>query len=83
MSRRSWLMTPSPPVTGTTEVDGGLVAAAHPWPTQLMLGWGGSRDKVEVVRVEPTVTVEVLADAACDGGRWRHVTRYVRLRMEA
>ena len=63
------------PVTGTTEVDGGLVAAAHPWPTQLMLGWGGSRDKVEVVRVEPTLTVEVLADAACDGGRWRHVTR--------
>jgi len=48
-----------------------------------MLGWGGSRDKVEVVLVEPTVTVEVLADAARDGGRWRHVTRYVRLRVEA
>jgi ATP-dependent DNA ligase len=62
-----------------------LVAATspHPWPTQLMLGWGGSRDKVEVVLVEPTVTVEVLADAARDAGRWRHVTRYVRLRVEA
>lgn len=66
------------------ELAGVLVAATspHPWPTQLTFGWGGSRDKVEVVLVEPTVTVEVLADTARDGGRWRHVTRYVRVRVE-
>jgi hypothetical protein len=66
------------------ELAGVLVPATpqHPWPTQLTLGWGGARDKVDIVLAEPTVTVEVLADAARDGHRWRHVTRYVRLRVE-
>jgi ATP-dependent DNA ligase len=71
--------------THRKELAGVFVAATspHPWPDQLMLGWCGSRDKVEVVMVEPTVSVEVLADTARDRGRWRHVTRYVRIRVEA
>jgi ATP-dependent DNA ligase len=52
----------------------------HPWPATLSLAWGS--DRVEIVHVTPTVQVEVVADAAMDGGRWRHLTRYVRLRVE-
>src|SRR3954447_21271023 len=48
------------------ELAGVLVPATpqHPRPTQLTLGWGGARDKVDIVLAEATVTVEVLADAA-------------------
>lgn len=59
-----------------------LVAAAeHPWPTELSLVWG-SRERTRIVRVEPAVTVEVLADQAVDGGRWRHAARFLRTRPD-
>ena len=56
-------------------------AAEHPWPTELSLVWG-SRERTPIVRVEPLVTVEVLADLAVDGGRWRHATRFLRTRPD-
>lgn len=35
-----------------------------------------------VTRVTPTVVVEVEADTAFEHGRWRHLTRYRRLRLD-
>ena len=58
-----------------------VLAEEHPWPTELNLSWG-TRERTPIVRVEPTVTVEVLADQAIDGGRWRHPTRFVRTRLD-
>ena len=64
------------------EVAALLVAAdEHPWPAELALGWG-TRERTPIVRVEPTITVEVLADQAIDAGRWRHTTRFVRTRPD-
>jgi ATP-dependent DNA ligase len=64
------------------EVAALLVAAdEHPWPAELSLSWG-TRDRTPIVRVDPTVTVEVLADQAIDAGRWRHTTRFVRTRLD-
>src|SRR6478735_5039139 len=54
-----------------------VLADQHPWPPELMLGWG-TRERTPSVRVEPLVTVEVLADHAVDAGRWRHTTQFVR-----
>jgi len=58
-----------------------VLAQEHPWPTKLMLGWG-TRERTPIVRVEPLVTVEVLADHAVDAGRWRHTTRFLRTRPD-
>ena len=64
------------------EVAALLVAAdEHPWPAELALRWG-TRERTPIVRVEPTITVEVLADQAIDAGRWRHTTRFVRTRPD-
>jgi hypothetical protein len=45
------------------------------------LSWG-TPERTPIVRVEPTITVEVLADQALDAGRWRHSTRFVRSRLD-
>ena len=56
----------------------------HPWPSTLGGGhvgyWG--RDDVVIVRVVPDVVVEVAADSSFEHGRWRHVTRFVRVRPD-
>jgi len=41
-----------------------------------------SREPVAITRVVPTVVVDVQADTAFEYGRWRHLTRYVRVRPE-
>jgi ATP-dependent DNA ligase len=61
---------------------GGVVGGVdHPWPAEISTGrWGGGKQLIH--RVEPTVVVEVVADRSTDHGRWRHVTRYVRVRTD-
>ena len=56
----------------------------HPWPLELSTRQLGrfSREPVAITRVEPPVIVEVEADTAFEHGRWRHLTRYRRLRPD-
>ena len=55
----------------------------HPWPDSMAANrFGGARDRVALTRVEPTVVVEVAADAAREYGVWRHGLRSIRLRAE-
>jgi ATP-dependent DNA ligase len=56
----------------------------HPWPLELNTRHLGrfSREPVAITRVTPTVIVEVEADTAFEYGRWRHLTRYRRLRLD-
>ncbi len=56
----------------------------HPWPAELSTRQLGrfSREPVAITRVAPTVVVEVEADTAFEHGRWRHLTRYRRLRLD-
>ena len=57
--------------------------ADHPWPDRIGTGaFGGGRLSVPLSRVQPTVVVEVSADAALQAGVFRHPLRYVRLRPE-
>ena len=59
------------------------VAVDHPWPDSIAATrFGGARDRVALTRVEPTVVVEVAADAAREYGVWRHGLRSIRLRAE-
>jgi ATP-dependent DNA ligase len=53
----------------------------HPWPDQISTHWG--RDsKTPIVKVRPTVVVEVAADAALQAGHYRHPLRLVRHRSD-
>jgi ATP-dependent DNA ligase len=55
----------------------------HPWPERIGTGrFGGGRLQVPLTRVEPTVVVEVSADAALQEGVFRHTVRFVRLRPD-
>ena len=56
----------------------------HPWPAELSTRQLGrfSREPVAITRVAPTVVVEVEADTAFEHGRWRHLTRYRRVRVD-
>ena len=58
-------------------------AVDHPWPDSIVATrFGDARDRVELTRVDPTVIVEVAADAARDHGVWRHGLRSIRLRTD-
>lgn len=56
----------------------------HPWPAELTTRQLGrfSREPVTITRVTPTVVVEVEAGTAFEHGRWRHLTRYRRVRPD-
>ncbi len=54
--------------------------ADSPWPDRITSGWG--RPPIPIHHVQPELVVEVSADTAVDHGRWRHLTRYIRLRPE-
>jgi ATP-dependent DNA ligase len=55
----------------------------HPWPGRIGTGrFGGGRLSVALTRVDPTVVVEVSADAALQAGVFRHPLRYVRVRPD-
>ncbi|MCB0906767.1 MAG: ATP-dependent DNA ligase [Nocardioidaceae bacterium] len=56
-------------------------AEDHPWPDEVSsTRFGSSRDKVTLVKVEPLLVAEVLADTALQAGAYRHPLRYLRLR---
>ncbi|MGY1803106.1 ATP-dependent DNA ligase [Blastococcus sp. SYSU D00922] len=55
----------------------------HPWPDRIGTGrFGGGRLSVALTRVDPTVVVEVSADAALQAGVFRHPLRFVRVRSD-
>jgi ATP-dependent DNA ligase len=57
--------------------------ADHPWPERIGTGaFGGGRLSVALTRVEPSVVVEVSADAALQAGVFRHPLRFVRVRPD-
>jgi hypothetical protein len=56
---------------------------SHPWPDEITsYRWGGPDSKKPLIKVDPTVVVEVTADAATQAGQARHGMRYVRLRPD-
>ncbi len=57
-------------------------AADHPWPDTIAANRFGAQDHVVLTRVQPTVVVEVAADAAREYGIWRHGLRLVRHRPD-
>jgi len=66
-----------------SEVIGELLKQAgtkHPWPDELSTRWGTS--KTPILKVRPTVVVEVAADTALQAGHWRHPLRFVRHRSD-
>jgi hypothetical protein len=55
----------------------------HPWPDEISSArWGGRDSKKPLTKVQPTVVVEVSADAAIQAGQWRHPLRLLRIRAE-
>jgi ATP-dependent DNA ligase len=55
----------------------------HPWPDEIASQRWGVRDtKKPLTKVQPTVVVEVSADAAIQAGQWRHPLRMVRPRAD-
>lgn len=55
----------------------------HPWPDEVSSQrWGGRDSRKPLTKVEPTVVVEVSADAALQAGQWRHPLRMVRPRAD-
>jgi ATP-dependent DNA ligase len=55
--------------------------ARHPWPDEISTHWGRG-SKTPIIKVRPTVVVEVAADAALQAGHYRHPLRFVRHRTE-
>jgi ATP-dependent DNA ligase len=75
------------PLTTKEAVELGSVltrAEEHPWPAELSTRHLGrfSVEPVPITRVAPTLVVEVEADTAFEHGRWRHLTRYRRVRWD-
>jgi hypothetical protein len=54
--------------------------ARHPWPDQLSTHWG--QGKTAIVKIRPSVVVEVEADAAMQADRYRHPLRFLRARTD-
>ena len=55
----------------------------HPWPDVISSSrFGASRDKVQLIKVEPLLVVEMSADAALQAGGYRHPLRFIRLRFD-
>lgn len=61
-------LTPPPPGT------------QHPWPAELRGHF--SAGPVKITRVQPDVVVEIAADTARSGHRYRHSVRYLRRRPD-
>jgi ATP-dependent DNA ligase len=54
----------------------------HPWPDEIGTGVFGQRGLVKITKVRPQLVLEVAADPALQGHRYRHALRYVRLRPD-
>ena len=75
------------PLTAQQAAELGAVLAGsdtHPWPGELDTRHLGrfSSKPVAITRVDPVLIVEVEADTAFEHGRWRHLTRYRRVRWD-
>lgn len=59
-------------------------ATAHPWPAVLPANRFGQWTSTDVAytQVDPSVVVEIDADASFEYGRWRHPTKFVRIRLD-
>lgn len=59
-------------------------AGGHPWPSRLPASRFGQipGDEIDYVQVEPELIVEIEADTAFEQGRWRHATRFLRVRHD-
>nr|WP_238351136.1 ATP-dependent DNA ligase [Kribbella shirazensis] len=55
--------------------------ARHPWPDEVSTHWGRG-SKTPIIKVRPSVVVEVAADAALQAGHYRHPLRLVRHRTD-
>ena len=55
----------------------------HPWPDRIGTGrFGGGRLSVALTRVDPSLVVEISADAALQAGVFRHPLRFLRVRSD-
>jgi ATP-dependent DNA ligase len=54
----------------------------HPWPDEIGAGVFGQRTRVTITKVRPELVLEVAADPALQGRRYRHALRYLRLRAD-
>jgi ATP-dependent DNA ligase len=54
----------------------------HPWPDEIGTGVFGQRARVAITKVRPELVLEVAADPALQGRRYRHALRYLRLRTD-
>lgn len=56
----------------------------HPWPARLPSSRFGQipGDEIDYVQVAPELVVEVETDTAAEHGRWRHATRFLRVRHD-
>ena len=56
----------------------------HPWPPRLPSSRFGQTAgaEIEYTQVAPELVVEVETDTAYEQGRWRHATKYLRLRPD-
>jgi ATP-dependent DNA ligase len=61
-----------------------LPQGEHPWPLPLPSSRFGQTPggEVDYTQVAPELVVEVETDTAFEQGRWRHATRYLRLRAD-
>jgi ATP-dependent DNA ligase len=59
-------------------------AGEHPWPAAIPSSRFGQRpgELVDYLRVAPTTVVEVDADTSFEQDRWRHATRFLRVRAD-
>jgi ATP-dependent DNA ligase len=60
------------------------VANTHPWPVTIPSSRFGQRpsEPIGYVQVAPTTVVELDVDTSFQQDRWRHATRYIRLRAD-
>jgi hypothetical protein len=57
----------------------------HPWPPELPGGWAGGlpgADPIRYLRVRPDIVAEVSVDVAKDDKAWRHLARFIRIRID-
>jgi ATP-dependent DNA ligase len=60
------------------------VSDGHPWPSRLPASRFGQipGEEIDYVQVAPELVVEIEADTAFEQGRWRHATRFLRVRHD-
>ncbi|MDT7700256.1 MAG: hypothetical protein QOJ30_2581, partial [Pseudonocardiales bacterium] len=56
----------------------------HPWPATIPSSRFGQRpsEPIDYLQVAPRTVVELDVDTSFEQDRWRHATRYIRLRAD-